>query len=498
MPIHAAPAPRGAAARALLAVCLAALALPLSFSAGALAVPAIARTLGGSASALNWVTNAFMLAFGGLLLTAGALADRHGRRRLFLGGAGGFALASLGVSLAPSVVLLDVLRAAQGAAAAAALAGGSASLAQLFEGHARTRAFSFLGTTFGIGLALGPLLAGNLIAWLGWRAVFASGVLLGTAAWWLALRALPETHGPRHGRMDWAGSATFTAAIALLTVGLMQAGQAGWMAAPTVTSLAASVAAFFLFVRTERRAEAPLLDLSLFRYGRFVGVQVLPLATCYGYVVLLVLMPLHLVGTQGMPEAHAALLMLALTAPMMVVPVIAGYLARHWESGTLCAAGLLVAAAGLAWLATVIDGPTAALVAPMLCIGMGTGLPWGLMDDLSVSVVPVERAGMAAGIFGTTRVAGEGIALALVTSLLSAFTARYLPGTPDEAMHVASMVSAGNLPAAAAVVPATTLQFAHGTALHQLLWLLAAITFAAALLVAVMLRRPAALREATA
>ena len=121
------PHPAGPARRRLAilaAVCLAALALPLSFSGGAVATPAIGRDLGGSAVALRWITNAFMLTFGSLLMAAGTLADRYGRKRLFALGTAGFALSSLALGLAPSLWAVDLLRAAQGVAAAAALAGG--------------------------------------------------------------------------------------------------------------------------------------------------------------------------------------------------------------------------------------------------------------------------------------------------------------------------------------------------------------------------------------
>ena len=162
----------------LFAVCLAAVLLPMSFSGGAVATPAIGRDLGGSPVALNWITNAFMLTFGAFQMAAGALADEFGRKRLFTIGVGLFAAISLALSFAPSVLALDLLRAAQGLAAAATLAGGASSLAQEFEGHARTRAFSILGTTFGTGLAFGPLLAGFLTETFGWRSMFVSTALV--------------------------------------------------------------------------------------------------------------------------------------------------------------------------------------------------------------------------------------------------------------------------------------------------------------------------------
>ncbi|ALN60659.1 major facilitator superfamily MFS_1, putative [Lysobacter enzymogenes] len=142
------------------AICLAGLVLPLSFTAPPVAIPAIAAELGGSPVALNWMTNAFMLAFGSCLMAAGTLADTYGRKRVFATGIVAFAAVSLLLALAPSLAALNALRVLQGVAAALALAGGNAALSQEFHGPARIRAFSLLGTAFGLGLAFGPSLAG--------------------------------------------------------------------------------------------------------------------------------------------------------------------------------------------------------------------------------------------------------------------------------------------------------------------------------------------------
>jgi MFS family permease len=277
----------------LAAVCVAAVILPLSFSAGAIATPAIGRALGGGPVALNWITNAFMLAFGSCLMAAGTLADRFGRRRVFLAGVSVFSLMSMLLALAPGIVWVDLLRAAQGVGAAAALAGGSAALAQEFDGHARTRAFSLLGTTFGVGLAFGPVLAGGLIELFGWRAVFVSTALLGALALLLAAPGMPETRDPHAAAVDWPGMASFTAALGLFTVAILEAPDLGWGDPVIGALLAAAAVALVAFALIERRSARPMLDLSLFRYRRFVGVQLLPIATCYCFVVLLVILPIR-------------------------------------------------------------------------------------------------------------------------------------------------------------------------------------------------------------
>ena len=252
----------------------------------------------------------------------------------------------------------------------------------------------------------------------GWRGIFVSGALIGGLSLAFGVPRMQESRDPDAQGVDWPGTLSFTLALVLLTWGILQAPQNGWSSPWVLLLLAGALLALWLFIVVERCAARPMLDLSLFRYPRFVGVQVLPIATCYCYVVLLILLPIRFIGVEGYSAIDAGLLMLALSAPMLVVPFAAGWLSRWCSAGNLSSLGLLLAAAGLWWLSRIAAGQAPAdRIWPLLLIGLGSGLPWGLMDGLSVSVVPKERAGMASGIFSTTRVAGEGIALALVCLL---------------------------------------------------------------------------------
>ncbi|WP_333985451.1 MFS transporter [Burkholderia orbicola] len=463
-PVSAAPAHVAHAARrrawVLAAVCMAAVALPLSFSGGAVATPAIGRDLHGSPVAMNWITNAFMLAFGSFLMASGALADQFGRKRLFAIGVGGFTLMSIALAFAPSMLAVDLLRAAQGLAAAAALAGGTAALAQEFDGAARTRAFSLLGTTFGIGLAFGPVIAGGLIGHYGWRAIFVTSAVAGVLSLAFGLPRMHESRDPHATGLDWPGTAAFTAALTLFTFGVIEAPARGWSSPLVIALLAGAALGACAFVTIETRVARPMLDLSLFRIARFVGVQVLPVSTCCCYIVLLVVLPLRFIGIDGFSEIDAGWLMLAISAPMLVVPLVAATLTRWLSAGVISGIGLLVAAAGLGWLGIALRGGAGpAAIAPMLAIGVGAGMPWGLMDGLSVSVVPKERAGMATGIFSTTRVAGEGIALAIVGAVLAALAQAGLAhaagatATPDATLRAAARLATGDLAGAAAALP---------------------------------------------
>jgi EmrB/QacA subfamily drug resistance transporter len=492
----------------LAAVCLSALVLPLSFTGGAVATPAIGRDLGGSPVALTWITNAFMLSFGSLLMAAGALADVYGRKRLFTFGMLLFTAASIAQSLAPSVFWLDVLRAVQGVAGAAALASGSAALAQEFEGHARTRAYSVLGTTFGIGLAFGPLVAGALIEAFNWRAIFVFTALIGIIALVFGVPRMRETRDPHAKGLDWPGTLLFSAMLALFTFGLIQAPDSGWDSPLVLGLLCASAVLLAAFVIVEMRVERPMLDLTLFRYPRFIGVQMLPIGTCFCYIVLVVMLPLRFIGVEGLSEIDAGLLLLALSAPMLVVPMLAGSLARFVSAGILSGAGFLMAAVGLHWLSLYNVGePKIALVVPMLLIGMGAGLPWGLMDGLSVSVVPKERAGMAAGIFSTVRVAGEGIALAIVAAVLASLlhadlssALHAVTGSAEASLiaETAHRVTTGDMAHAINTVPGLAnerLVQGYAAAFQYLLHILTVITLASAAVVLGLLSKDRSVAE---
>lgn len=478
---------------ALFSVCLAAAAMPLTFTGPAVALTEIGRSLGASPLALNWVTNAFMLTFGSTLMAAGAWADHHGRKRAFLMGTAAFALASLGLIAAPNMLWFDGLRAAQGLAAAAVFAGGMASLAQEFDGEARTRAFSLVGASFGAGLSLGPITSAMMINHFGWRSIFLLVLALVLPAWLMGARALRDSRDPHPQGLDWRGALLFTAALALFTYGVLLAPDSGWASRRVITLLLAAVLLFGVFGLVERRLAHPMLDLSLFRYPRFVGVQLLAAAPAYAFVVLLILLPVRFVGVEGLSVVAAGQLMIAFSAPLLVLPIMAGFLTRWLAPSVICGLGLLISSGGLLWLSGFPAGhPHMAIVAPLLMIGIGISLPWGLMDGLAVSVVPKERAGMATGIFSTTRVAGEGVALAVVSAVLSTMTARSLQVSPFEAARAAQHLVTGDFRGAMTAVPglsAASLVQAYAGAFSTLLVILAGITMLTATVVFLFLGR---------
>ncbi|MDX7999919.1 MFS transporter [Xenorhabdus sp. Reich] len=441
----------------LAAVCMAGLILPLEYTGPAVALPAIQSELGGSGIALSWVINAFALSFGSAVMAAGALADQYGRKKMFVIGIAGFTLFSIIVSIASNVVFLDLVRGLQGFFAALTMAGGNASLAQEFEGRARTKAFGLLGTAFGAGLAFGPVISGVLVETLGWRSVFLLGAVFGGAALIIGGIHMRDSRDPDAAKLDIKGLLSFTSFLVLLTFGIMQIPQSGIGSLTVISLLSAAVMMLAIFIACELTHARPMLDISLFRFKKFVGVQFLPLATAVCFIVLLILLPIRLIGIEGYSAIEAGEMMIALSAPMLFIPFLAALLTRWISSPILSCMGLLCAAIGLAWLANMPVGsaPTA-LMLPLLLIGVGTGFPWGLMDDLSIRVVPIERAGMATGIFTTMRACGEAIcvagALAMLNFLLHMNLQQVSQQSPDVISAAANNMTTGNFEGAKEVL----------------------------------------------
>ncbi len=479
----------------MLAACLTGLLIPLCFTGPAVALPTLGAELHGSAAALNWVINAYILSYGSAMMVAGSLTDVLGRRRVWLTGLALFCAATLAIAVAPSVAWIAALRFVQGLGGAAAFAAAMSSLAPLFHGAARNRVMSVLGTTFGLGLAFGPLAAGAMLALARWPAIFYATAALGAVGMLLVWGSVPADPPRGKGRLDWIGALSFSAALALLTLAMLLAPEHGWRSGAVLLSGAASMLLFLAFGVLERRTAQPLLDLSLFRQRRFIAVQVLAASPAFLFIVLIVMLPGRFIGIDNMSALAAGRLMTALAAPLLLVPMLAALLLRWITAGTVCAAGLLLAAAGLAWLPQVLGHDNAAaLIGPLLLIGAGIGLPWGLMDGMALNVVETERAGMATGIFNTVRISADGLALALagavLAGLIGACLARQLPaGLPM--LAAASRAALGDIQQATQLLGGheALLRASYDAAFRQLLNGLAGLAVALAALVPYLLRR---------
>ncbi|MFG2626423.1 MFS transporter [Streptomyces sp. NPDC048473] len=433
----------------VVAVASASMMLPFSVTGAAVALPSMAAHLHSSVGTAQWMLNAFNITFAALPLAAGGLADRVGRRRVLLAGIALVGAISLLVALAPSMAVVDTARAVQGCGAAAVLASGAAVLAHSTSGRRRRLAFGILGTSFGTGLAMGPLVAGALIEAAGWRSVFLLVAAMSIPAWLCATRA-PESRNPDQPALDVAGLVTFTAGLACLSFAFVQAAAAGWSAPSTLLLLAAAVALVTLFAGLEiRLADRAMFDVRLFRRPEFLAVVCQPFTVTLGFVVLLVYLPAYLQGVADRTTLASGLLLLPMTAPVLLLPLAASHLAARTSVRAVLTGASVLIVAGALLLATLhSNGSWLALALPLLPFGAGVGLAFGVMDNAAVSTVPVENAGAAAGIFNTMRITGESVAVAGAAALLTTLTAARLSGSgipSDSATRIAGQAVQGQV-----------------------------------------------------
>ncbi|MDI6105459.1 MFS transporter [Actinoplanes sp. NEAU-A12] len=488
------------------AVLLAVLVVPMSISGAAMALPAIGADLNASLAPLQWVVNAFNLTFAAFTLAWGSLADLFGRRRAFAAGAAIYAAASVLSAVANDVLILDVARGLAGAGGAAVFSCGAAIVATTYDGPARARAFALFGTTAGLGVALGPTVAGGLTGAFGWRSVF----VLNAVVLAVVLVAVPFMAGDRDApagatrpRVDWTGIGIFVISLFVLMLGVVQGPQWGWASGRVLALFAASAVLFALFVVVERRQAQPMLDLSLFRQPRFMALCLVPVAASFGFVTMLTYLPTYFVGADGRSSQTAGALMLLLTLPVLVCPLLAGRLVTAGvPDRVVLLVSMVFLVAGDAWLTVLHPGAgVATIVGPMLLVGAGMGLSAGLVDGMAIGAVPQQQAGMAAGLLNTLRLGSEAVAVAAVGSLLASFVrgrldddvARYTTASPDE---VANQVATGDVAGAAAgVAPASRPGYTDFLAdaltgtFHSVLWIMAVICAVATVAVWALLRR---------
>jgi hypothetical protein len=483
----------------LTAVCLAAFIVPMALSGAALALPSIGRDLHADIVPLQWVVNSYNVVAASFMLAAGSIADIVGRRRIFGAGVVLYTASSVVSAAAPSVLVLDLARGIAGLGAAAIMTAGTAILANTFEGAARTKAFALIGVTVGAGLALGPSLSGLLVGDFSWRAIFVVHAVIALVSL-LCLPFIGESRNPDASKVDWAGTITFTLGLVLLTLWVIEVPQSGWLAGDTLVLLGGFAVMMIAFVVAERRQREPMFDLNLFRERRFVGINVLATAVSFGFVGLVVLLPSYFIGAGGITDGMSGLIMLLLTVPVLIFPMVAGRLVRTGVPMRVVLGGSLVLiAAGCGWL-TVIDPEVGvlAVAGPMLLVGLGVGLIYGLMDGAAVTTVPPARAGMAAGMFNTIRLATEAIAVAamvaamvsLIESRLAAGFAPFAGKVPGDPGSLADSVAAGDLagPVGGASVDVreafnALLEAGYTDALRLVLWGAAAICAVSAVVV---------------
>ncbi|CAM5349944.1 MFS transporter [Streptomyces griseorubiginosus] len=427
----------------LTAVCLSTFMLLLDVTIAVVALPDMARSLDASLSDLQWVMDGYALALAALLLGAGAAADILGRRRVHVVGVMVFAAASLMCGLASGPGMLVAARAVQGLGAAAMLATTLPLLGSVYQDRRRSVALGVWGAVSGAAAAVGPLLGGVLTDGPGWRWIFYVNLPVSVAAVWLTLGVVPESHGSRERRIDWAGTLTFAAFAGGLTYGAVRAGEHGWAETGTLLVCAAAVLALVAFVVVEWRGADPLLDPRLFLKPAFSGVMVGALAFNAAAFSLMAYDSIWMQTLLGMSPVRGGLVFLWLSLSSFVVAAAGGRLLHGVPARITVGGGLLLTGTGQ-FCVTGLDATStaSALVPGMVLLGVGTGLVAPGIAGAALAAVPQDRAGMAGGAVNAFRQLGFALGIAVYGTVL---TSRMRDTLPDDAAHALAGGAAGAL-----------------------------------------------------
>jgi EmrB/QacA subfamily drug resistance transporter len=403
----------------LIAVCVTTFMLLLDITVVNVALPRIQESLDASLSGLQWVVDAYALSLAALILTAGALADRYGRRLLFGFGVVVFTAASLVCGLAWNIAALDIARGVQGIGGAALFATALALIGHQYRGRDFFAAIAVWGATIGAAVASGPLVGGLLTDGLGWRWVFFVNVPVGCLALYVAVRRMSESRDAGAVRTDVGGLLSFSAALFLIVFGLLRGNSEGWSSALIVSSLAGGVALLGAFVLIELRQDRPMLDMSLFRRPAFVGVSLATFALGAGMFALFPYLSIYLQDVLGTSPLGAGLRFLPLTVFVFVVPLATRNLAQRVPAWILAGIGLLLVSAALLLMHGVsASSKWTTLLPGFVVAGIGIGLANPNLAGAALRVVDPARAGMASGFNNTCRLGGVAIGVAGLGAVL--------------------------------------------------------------------------------
>ena len=380
------------------------------------AIPTIRVDLGASVSQLEWTVNAYNLSFAVMLVTAAALGDRLGRRRLYAVGLVGFAVASVASALSPNVGWLIASRAVQGVAAAFMMSLGLALLSAAFPAERRGTAIGLFSAVTGLAVASGPLVGGAVVNGLDWTWIFWLNVPIGLIAAPLVLARVKESFGPNTA-LDFPGLGLVTAGALGIVWGLVRGNSAGWGSVEVVATLAAGALLVVAFIAWERRASEPMIPMSFFRSRAFSAGNLAIFAVFGSLFAEVYFFSQLLQNAMGYDALGAGLRLMPWTGTFLVVGPIAGALTDRIGERPLMVTGLLIQAAGTIWIALIAspDMSYSELVVPMVIAGVGISMAIPSAQNSVLGSVAEEAVGKAAGTNSVMRELGGvfGIAVAV-------------------------------------------------------------------------------------
>jgi len=420
--------------RTLTIVCVGIFMLLLDITIVNVALPKIQRDLHSSFTDLQWVVDAYSLMLASVVLNAGSLGDLLGRKRVFLTGIVLFTAASAACGAATSPLFLNLARGAQGIGGAIMFAVSLALLTQEFHGRERGTAFGIWGATIGAAVAIGPLVGGALTEWAGWRWIFFVNLPIGAACLVFGARVLHESRDEEHGGLDIAGQVILSVGLFAFVLGLLRGNDWGWSSGRVVGLLVGSAVALLVFGLVELRQERPMFDVRLFRVPAFAGAQIVAFTISSAMFAQFLYLTLYLQNILGYSPLQAGLRFLPLSMISFFAAPLAGRLSGRIPIRILLGTGMTLVALALYLMHGVhVSSGWTTLLAGFLIGGIGIGMVNPPLATTAVSVVPVQRAGMAAGVNNTFRQVGIATGIA---GLGAIFQTYYRPGgTPAQFVH---------------------------------------------------------------
>jgi len=417
----AAPAARGQRGWALVLTSVAFFMTALDSLVVVTALPAIHAGLGGSVATLEWTVNAYTLPFAAGIITAAALGDRLGRRRMYVTGLVLFTLASAACALAPSASALIGARVVQGLGAALVTPLSLTILAAAFPPERRGAIVGIWGAIGGLAVAGGPLVGGAVVQGLDWHWIFWINVPIGVAAAILSMTRLPESRG-QHRRLDIGGLTLVAAGAVALAWGLVRTTDVGWGSAQVITALSLGGVLITAFIAWERRVPEPMLPLRLLRIRAFTAANATGFMSLAAITSAAFLMSQFFQLGLGYSPLATGLRFLPWTATPLLVAPVAGRLADRIGVRPLMSVGMAMQAAGLAWIALDITAGASygELVLPLIIAGVGISMAIPTTPTAALDAVPPADLGTASGVQNTLQRFGSVFGVAIVTAIFSA------------------------------------------------------------------------------
>ncbi|HEY1990079.1 MAG TPA: MFS transporter [Acidimicrobiales bacterium] len=455
---------------ALAALCLAAFIINLDTTIVNVALPTLVRQTGATTNQLQWVVDAYNLVFAALVLVAGSLSDRYGRKGMLLAGLGMFGTASLAGALCSSADQLIAARAVMGLGAALIFPATLSLISNIFpERRDRAKAIGLWGATTGVGIAMGPIFGGWLLEHFWWGSIFVFLIPFAILAAALVAVSVPPSRNPATPTIDWQGFVLSTAGMGLLVLGVIQAPDWGWTSLSSLLTLGAGALVLTIFFWVERRRDNPMLDVSLFTNPRFTGASGAVTISFFALFGFIFLVTQYFQFVKVYTPFGTGVRLLPVALSVGVSSLLGTRLAVTIGNKIVVGSGLVFFGVALLWVSTGSQFTSYwVIAAQMVVLGTGMGLTSAPATEAIMGVVSKEKAGIGSAVNDATRLFGGTLGVAVIGSVAASLYASRLTSSLPTGLPSPALVAAKGSVGGAAVASQRLAQAGLGHLARQL------------------------------